>query len=100
MTALERAGLICRSADDPPRLLPAHPLEVTPAKAALDAVRSEGGLRILSAQVPPGSAPAVETVEQRIDAALAAALEGVTLKDLAASAEGRHQSEEIAQNSH
>lgn len=94
MTALERAGLMYRSADDPPRLLPARPLEVTPAKAALDAVRGDDGVQNLAAQLPPGSARTIETVEQRLDAALAAALEGVTLKDLAASAEGRHQSDQ------
>ncbi|MDS4072293.1 MAG: YhjD/YihY/BrkB family envelope integrity protein, partial [Defluviicoccus sp.] len=94
MTALERAGLMYRSADDPPRLLPARPLEVTPAKAALDAVRGDDGVQIPAAQLPPGSARTIETVEQRLEAALAAALEGVTLKDLAASADGRSQSDQ------
>jgi membrane protein len=98
MKALERAGLMCRSADDPPRLLPARPLEVTPAKAALDAVRSDGGSLSLSARLPAGSARTIETVEQRLDNALAAALKGVAIKDLAVPLEGGCRSDESAEN--
>ncbi|MFZ1413557.1 MAG: YhjD/YihY/BrkB family envelope integrity protein [Defluviicoccus sp.] len=98
MMALERAGLMCRSADDPPRFLPAQPLEVTPAKAGLDAVRSDGGSGNLAAHLPAESARTIEIVEQRLDAARAAALNGVTIKDLAGPPEGSCRSDETEKN--
>lgn len=92
IAALERQGLLCRSSDDPPRFLPGHPLEMTPAKTALDAVRRDG------ATETPSATTGIEVVEGRLDAAIAEALNGLTVKDLAALNESGRKSEQLIEN--
>jgi membrane protein len=82
LEALERGGLLKRTADNPPCYLPARPLETTPLNAVMDAVRTA------EEQADPGvhvvrSDPPVDRLSEQIDRALADLLEQKTLKDLA-----------------
>ena len=83
--SLEMRGLLARTGDDPPSYLPARPFETTQLKDVLDAVRSvpEGCHR------PPiqeaSTELAVEELVKHIDQAVARALQGQTLRDLALS---------------
>jgi len=78
---LERGGFVLRTAQDPPRFVPAQAPETVQIKALLDQVRccdeTGRGCRGLTAQ------PGIAEIERSIDAAVARALEGRTLRDLA-----------------
>lgn len=80
---LEQAGYLLRTAGDPPRFAPARAPEFTSLEALLEAVRCfeehESGCR----GTPPDSG--IVALEGRIETALAEALGGMTLKDLAES---------------
>ncbi len=80
LDALERAGLMRRTADKPPFYLPARPLETIPIKAVLDAVRraEEGPLNVVGL----GKDPIVEHLEHLLDEAVGHALQQLTVKDL------------------
>ena len=80
--ALERQGLLARTAAEPPAYLPARPLETTLVKEVLDAVRAADERPYLNVDLLPAE-PAVEAVVAEIEAATATALAGRTLKDLA-----------------
>jgi membrane protein len=78
---LQAAGLLCCSADDPPRLLPARPLDVTPATALWEATAgkaptAEGGAAAIA------NGPLAD-YERLIRDSVAAGLGERTLKDLA-----------------
>jgi len=81
LTMLEKEDFLVRSADDPPRYLPAHAPDAISVKSMLDGVRCyeerESGCR--------GTAPdsGIGEIEGRIDEAIAAALGSMTLADLA-----------------
>jgi membrane protein len=78
--ALERAGLMKRTADKPPVYLPGWAPEATPIKAILDAVRSsEEGHVALSGVATD---PVVERLEALLDAAVGQALDQQTVKDM------------------
>jgi membrane protein len=78
--ALERAGLMKRTADKPPVYLPGWAPEATPIKAILDAVRSsEEGHVALSGVATD---PVVERLEALLDAAVGQALDQRTVKDM------------------
>ena len=84
--AFEVSGLVRRTADEPATFLPARPLDTTPIKDVLDAVRAADESSYLNAERLPREAPVdaiVETLERAADAALA----GQTLKDLALAAD-------------
>jgi membrane protein len=78
---LERGGFILRTAEDPPRFVPAQAPEAVPLKALLDLVRcceeTGRGCRDLKSQ------PGIGAIERTVDEAIARALEGRTLRDLA-----------------
>ncbi len=81
LIALERGGLLVHTTEDPPRYLLARALETITIKAVLDSVRNTGervemrrGDALLSA--------AVEALYYDIDAGMAGALHGRTLRDL------------------
>ena len=78
--ALERAGLMKRTADRPPLYLPGRPPEITPIKAVLDAVR----VAEEEHTAPTGGAkdPIVERLEAMLDAAVGQALDQRTVKDM------------------
>ena len=65
---------------------------MTPAKTALDAVRRDG------ATETPSATTGIEVVEGRLDAAIAEALNGLTVKDLAALNESGRKSEQLIEN--
>ena len=68
----------------PPGWLPLRDLESASAKDLLDAVRTAGESRYLSVAALPAPEP-VERLLKLSDEALASALSGITLKDLAAN---------------
>lgn len=84
--ALEQAALVRRTGDDPPAYLPARPLETTGVKEALDAVRAADESTHLDIEQLPAEA-AVDALVGDLERGVAGVLEGMTLKDLAVSAE-------------
>lgn len=83
ITALERAGLLVRSAHDPARFLPGRALDTISLKAVLDAVRhadAAGGGEVRR----PAEAPGVAALMTEIDRAHETALRGRTLRDVVA----------------
>ena len=80
LEALEKTGLMRRTADKPPIYLPTRPLEIMPVKAVLDAVRQaeEGPLAVAG----PASDPIVAEIEHLLDDAVGQALGKRTIKDL------------------
>lgn len=80
LDALERAGLMRRTAGKPPFYLPGRPLDRMPVKAVLDAVRTaEEGPLVLAGHATD---PVVEQLEHLLDDAIAEALRQRTIKDL------------------
>ena len=84
LEALEQYGLLTQSSDDPPSYLPGRPLDTTEIKDALDAVRVAHEKSNLNVERLP-SELAVEQLVNHLDQAVAEALQGRTLKDLALS---------------
>ncbi len=81
VTILECAGLLVRTADEPPAYLPGHALETLPLQAIVDVVREAGETTYLA----PDKLPAVESVDAlytEIESAIDSALTGRTLRDL------------------
>ncbi len=84
MEALEGSGLLTQTANEPPTYLPGRPLDTTGLKDVLDAVRMANEM----VDVRPQSESAELAVNQlvdHLDQAMARALRGSTLKDLALS---------------
>ena len=84
MAALEKNGLVTRTAGETPAYVPRRPPESIRVKDILDAVRSADE----KAHANLGRMPAVATVDrlaERLDEAVAQALRGQTMKDLALS---------------
>ena len=84
--AFEVSGLVRRTADEPATFLPARPLDMTPIKDVIDAVRMADESSYLNAERLPREAPVdalIETLERAADAAFS----GQTLKDLALAAD-------------
>jgi len=82
LDALHACGLLAPTTDEPCGWLPARDVGKISARELLDAVRTAGENRYLNA----GALPAPEAVDrllQRFDAATAAALEGVSVADIA-----------------
>jgi membrane protein len=82
MIALQRAGFITETADDPPRYLPARSFETITVKELLDAVRSAEEELGLGAECLPHD-PSVESVFERLDSAADESLHGRSLRELA-----------------
>lgn len=82
---LAAAGLVVRTADQPPRLVAGRPLEVTPLKAVWDAVRAE---RAALEDRLGRQAAVIAGCEAAIERAVGTALAGWTLKDLALAGAG------------
>jgi membrane protein len=81
MIALQRAGFITETADNPPRYLPARSFETITVKELLDAVRSAGEESGLSAESLPHE-PGVESVFERLNTAADDSLHGRNLREL------------------
>ncbi len=79
--ALELYGLLAHTADDPPRILPARPLETTPVLDLLNVIRMAEEHHHLGAAQLPGHTQ-VDRLVARMDEAVLTSLHGLTLKDL------------------
>ncbi len=84
LQALEQHGLLTRTGDEPPFYLPSRSLEAIEVKDVLDAVRAADEQTHLSLQRLPLE-PAVEQLLDHLEKAVAGALDGRTLKELASS---------------
>jgi membrane protein len=82
LQSLEENDLVVRTSDEPPCFIPARPPEETEVKAVLDAVRFAGEDGQFSVERVP-AAPAVKRLMDDADTAVADALRGCTLKQLA-----------------
>jgi membrane protein len=82
---LEAGQFLAHTADEPPRYLPAHAPEMIRVTDLLNQVRGfeEGAQDRAGALLDPG----IAALERRIEDAVAVALEGMTLRDLADSLE-------------
>lgn len=81
VTMLEEAGLLIRTADDPPAYLPGHALETLQLQQIVDVVRESGETTYLS----PNKLPASESVDplyHEVEGAIDSTLAGRTLRDL------------------
>ncbi|MDA0701860.1 MAG: YihY/virulence factor BrkB family protein [Proteobacteria bacterium] len=85
LTALEEAGLIARVGENQNAFLPAAPWEMTPVKAALDAIRGVQRLTLVIERLPEEAA--VAEIVKAVDDSTESALHGRTLKDLATDGE-------------
>lgn len=81
VTTLEGAGLLIRTADDPPAYLPGHALETLQLQAIVEVIREAGETSYLSPNKLPASEP-VDALYQGVEAAIDSALAGRTLRDL------------------
>jgi membrane protein len=88
LDALRERGILACTGDEPPGWLPLRDLQSASAKELLEAVRAAGEDRYLSVEALPAPEP-VERLLERSDEALASALSGITLKDLAANPDER-----------
>jgi membrane protein len=84
MEALEGYGLLTQTANEPPTYLPARPLDTAGLKDVLDAVRGANEMVDLKPQSESAEL-AVDQLVDHLDQAMAGALQGSTLKDLALS---------------
>ncbi|GAB4507692.1 MAG: YihY/virulence factor BrkB family protein [Sulfuricaulis sp.] len=82
LTAMERAGYITETADDPPHYLPARSFETITVKELLDTLRSAEEEPGLNAATLPHDAE-VEALLARLDEAVDASLRGRSLRELA-----------------
>ncbi len=82
LDAFEDSGLVQRTTDEPATFLPARPLETTPIKDVIDAVRAADESSYLNVERLPREAP-VDAIVEMLERAADAALSGQTLKDLA-----------------
>lgn len=81
---LEHAGVLVRTADDPPRYVPARAPEDIAVRDLLRFVRRYGEDE--AAMQQPLSTPAIEGLEQRLEDAVGTALSAMSLRELAAQA--------------
>jgi len=82
LMAIQRAGYITETADDPPLYLPARSFETITVKELLDTLRSAEEEPSTSAEILPHEAE-VEKLLARVDEAVDASLRGNSLKELA-----------------
>jgi membrane protein len=82
LTAIQRAGYITETADDPPRYLPARSFETITVKELLDTLRTAEEDPSLSAEILPHEAE-VDKLLACLDEAADASLHGSSLRELA-----------------
>jgi membrane protein len=82
LAALQRAGYITDTADDPPLYLPARSFETISVKELLDTLRAAEEEPSQSAEILPHEVE-VERLLARVDEAVDASLSGSSLRDLA-----------------
>ena len=81
ITILEEAGLLVRTADEPPAYLPGHALETMQLQTIVDVVREAGETTYLSPRKLP-TQHNVDDLYQGMESAIDGALAGRTLRDL------------------
>jgi membrane protein len=81
VVALEDAGLLMRTADEPPAYLPGHALETLSLQSIVDVVRESGESSYLSPEKLP-AVKSVDTLYEGIESAIDSALAGRCLRDL------------------
>ena len=84
LSALEKSGLVTRTAGESPRYVPNRPPERVPVKDILDAVRAADEMTYVRIDRMP-AVGAVDRLAELLDKAAADALQGKTLRDLALS---------------
>ena len=99
MGACIQGGLVVQTNDQPARLIPSRPLETTAVAELLAAVRTGEETTHLRISQLPGQME-VDKLVTRLDQALATALHGVTLKDLALGKDTEHAREHGARVQH
>jgi membrane protein len=82
LSAMQRAGYVAETADDPPRYLPAHSFETITVKELLDTTRAAGEESGLHGARLPHEAE-VDRLLDRVDTAVDASLHGSSLQTLA-----------------
>jgi len=82
LAAIQRAGYITETADDPPHYLPARSFETITVKQLLDTLRAAEEVPSLSTETLPREAE-VETLLTRLDEAAETSLHGRNLRELA-----------------
>jgi len=87
LDALAGSGLLVQTGDDPPAYVPARELDHLSIAELLAAVRKAGEDNFLNPDALPVSAR-IADVEARIDAAVSAALDGTSVRDLVATEPG------------
>jgi len=95
LDALVAGAVLVQTLDEPRGFVPARDLATVSLKQLLDIVRSAGEDRFLGIHALPAPAP-VEALLARTDRAVEAALENVTVKDLAASTTDARESSPAA----
>lgn len=91
LDALEDAGLLAQSADDPPLYLPGRDPALIPVMLVLDTVRAAGEGRFLSPEGLPAPQP-VDALLDRVHNAIGSSLGEMTVQDLAAPNPPKSQS--------
>ncbi|MDX1824260.1 MAG: YihY/virulence factor BrkB family protein, partial [Thiohalomonadales bacterium] len=81
VVALEDAGLLIPTADEPPAYLPGHALETLSLQTIVDVVRESGETGYLSPEKLP-AVKSVDTLYEGIESAIDSALAGRSLRDL------------------
>lgn len=82
LTAIQRAGYITETADDPPRYVPARSFETIPVKDLLDTLRTAEEEPSTSDAMLPHETE-VDMLLARVDKAVDASLRGASLRELA-----------------
>lgn len=82
LTAIQRAGYITETADDPPRYIPARSFETIPVKELLDTLRTAEEEPSTSDAMLPHETE-VDMLLARVDKAVDASLRGSSLRELA-----------------
>lgn len=82
LAALQQAGILAQTGDDPPAYLPARDLTRVPLRQLLEAVRSAGEDRYLSPEALPAP-PVVAATLERMEHGIVSSLEQMTIADLA-----------------
>lgn len=97
--SLEQYGILQSTSDDPSVFLPAQPLDITPLKHVLDAVRSNMDDPALKVSLQQHSGEKIiDELTQDMETALDTALQGKTIKDLVFSPPAGNRKDEVPGN--
>ena len=97
MQSLEHSGILKSTADDPPVFLPAQPLDATPVKHVLEAIRSDMDDPTLKISLHREE-NIINKLTHEIDAAIDTALQNKTIKDLAFPSGSGNRKDDASEN--